>query len=98
MVETVNVTIPVYRNRYDITMSSSEPIFRPGKSFSIQFHIKDRCGESFSREKSAIILINEKWSEDELKFEKIPNEEGKIILEFTPSQNATVLEITEVDD
>lgn len=82
-------------------MSLSEPIFQPGKSFSIQFHIKDRCGESFSREKSAIILINEKRSdetEDELKSEKIPNEEGKIILELTPSQNATVLEIRQVGD
>ncbi|KAL1399605.1 hypothetical protein pipiens_008079 [Culex pipiens pipiens] len=42
--ETIVEAIQVYRNKYTISVVPSEPMFEPGKLFTLQFAIKDHYG------------------------------------------------------
>lgn len=94
-VESVNVTIPIYKNRYEIT-SLSDSEFIPGRRLNIKLLITDRLDMSFKGKIATIDIFEGGPEQRQLYFTEQPNSEGQISVEFDTLHNASSLEITKV--
>lgn len=91
--ETIIESIPVYRNKHAISVIPSEPMFEPGKLFTLLIMIKDHYGIPARGGKLAAIDIIYDGDEledgtDELSFEREPDEMGVIALKIVPPASA----------
>lgn len=86
--------IPVYKHPYTITVTKSEPMFRPRMKYNMQLEIKDYNGvPAKSGTTASIAIMYEGKNSAEISMESEVVANGMVSLELTPPTGATTIQM-----